>query len=280
MRKAIFIYLTVINIIYAQSELKHEVYFDTNEFRVSDIEKNRLLLFIKDIDSFEIESISIYGFCDDRGSDTYNLNLSQQRADEILSVFAGHSRHESIIERVDGRGKILLIEKESKNPDITRSLNRKVEVIVALKLEIPEGVEVAEVRKPDTPEVLKGELGIGDKVLLQNILFETGNSDITPESKEILEKIAAVLIEQDHLYFTIQGHVCCTKNTRDAVDSRTNKRNLSLARAEYIYNYLVKKGVDKKRMKYVGLRRRFPLGGDPKYDRRVEILITYIAEKK
>jgi hypothetical protein len=33
-------------------------------------------------------------------------------------------------------------------------------------------------------------------------------------------------------------------------------------------------------MKYVGLRRKFPLGGDPKYDRRVEILITYIADKK
>ena len=41
-----------------------------------------------------------------------------------------------------------------------------------------------------------------------------------------------------------------------------------------------RKGVDKKRMKYVGLRRKFPLGGDPKYDRRVEILITYIADKK
>ena len=74
--------------------------------------------------------------------------------------------------------------------------------------------------------------------------------------------------------------MCCTQNSRDAVDKRTQKRNLSVARAKYIYDYLARKGVDKKRMKYVGLRRKFPLGGDPKYDRRVEILITYIADKK
>ena len=29
-------------------------------------------------------------------------------------------------------------------------------------------------------------------------------------------------------------------------------------------------------MNYVGMRRKFPLGGDPKFDRRVEIVITYI----
>ena len=33
-------------------------------------------------------------------------------------------------------------------------------------------------------------------------------------------------------------------------------------------------------MKFVGMRRKFPLGGDPKHDRRVEILITYVANKK
>ena len=82
-----------------------------------------------------------------------------------------------------------------------------------------------------------------------------------------------------NIYFTIQGHVCCTQNSRDAVDKKTQKRNLSVARAKYIYDYLARKGVDKKRMKYVGMRRKFPLGGDPKYDRRVEIVITYIAEE-
>ena len=35
-------------------------------------------------------------------------------------------------------------------------------------------------------------------------------------------------------------------------------------------------GVDKKRMKYIGLKHLYPLGGDTKFDRRVEIEITNI----
>ena len=127
---------------------------------------------------------------------------------------------------------------------------------------------------------LKEDLKVGDKVLLENILFYSGNSTIIPESEETMERIARVLVEQDHIYFTIRGHVCCTKYSRDAVDFKTKKRNLSLVRAKYIYNYLAKRGVDKKRMKYVGMRRKFPLGGDPKYDRRVEILITYASASR
>ena len=37
---------------------------------------------------------------------------------------------------------------------------------------------------------------------------------------------------------------------------------------------------DKRRMKYKGMRRLFPLGGDPKFDRRVEIEITYVADNE
>jgi outer membrane protein OmpA-like peptidoglycan-associated protein len=278
MKKAAFIYLLVSNFICAQNELKHEVYFNTNAYNVSEIEQNRLLLFIEDIENIAVEKISIYGFCDDRGSNAYNLTLSQQRADEIRSIFSRHSQFESLISNVDGKGEILLVVVETTDAHIIRGLNRKAEIIVTPKPVVDDIEEVVEVEEKDTPAILKGELEVGDKVLLENILFNTGNSDIIPESEETLEKIAQVLVEQDHLYFTIQGHVCCTKNSRDAVNSRTKKRNLSLIRAKYIYEYLAEKGVDKKRMKYVGMRRKFPLGGDPKYNRRVEILITYVGK--
>jgi outer membrane protein OmpA-like peptidoglycan-associated protein len=278
MKKAAFIYLLVSNFICAQNELKHEVYFNTNAYNVSEIEQNRLLLFIEDIENIAVEKISIYGFCDDRGSNAYNLTLSQQRADEIRSIFSRHSQFESLISNVDGKGEILLVVVETTDAHIIRGLNRKVEIIVTPKPVVDDIEGVVEVEEKDTPAILKGELEVGDKVLLENILFNTGNSDIIPESEETLEKIAQVLVEQDHLYFTIQGHVCCTKNSRDAVNSRTKKRNLSLIRAKYIYKYLAEKGVDKKRMKYVGMRRKFPLGGDPKYNRRVEILITYVRK--
>ncbi|WP_308991733.1 OmpA family protein [Mariniflexile litorale] len=267
--------------VFSQKELTHEVYFDTDKYDIIPTEESRLLLFISNLSDTDIETISIFGFCDDVGADSYNLKLSQQRANAIKTVFSNNEISEDLISNVDGKGKILLKIVEEKNAIKIRGLNRKVEIIVKPKPPIivevkPEQVEVP--KKKDAPELLKGDLKVGDKIVFENILFKTGYSQIVYESKKNLESIANALVERKDIYFTIQGHVCCTQNSRDAVDRKTKLRNLSEARAEYIYNYFIKKGVDKKRMRHLGLRRKFPLGGDPKFDRRVEIVITYVGK--
>ena len=71
----------------AQELPKHVVYFETDEYGVLETEQNRLLLFVKGLNEDKIKKISIYGFCDDRGSNHYNLILSQQRADAIKKNF-------------------------------------------------------------------------------------------------------------------------------------------------------------------------------------------------
>ena len=273
-KKILYIFFLFGNILFSQTELKHEVYFDTDEYEVSEIENNRLLLFITDIQNQDIYKISIYGFCDDIGSDSYNLQLSQQRANAIKSIFSENEIDNTLISNVDGKGEVLLKTVKTVDADIIRGLNRKVEIIAYVY--IPPRPEL--IKEEETMEsALKGDLKVGDKVVLDNILFKTGYSDVLPESMETLEKIAALLNERNDVYFTIQGHVCCTNKTKDAVDRKTKKRNLSEARARYIYYYLSRKGVSKKRMRYEGMRRKFPLGGDPKYDRRVEILVTKIV---
>lgn len=280
MKKTLLIILLLcINYVLGQHKLIHEVYFETDKYDVLQTEENRLLLFMAALDTIHIEKISIYGFCDDRGADDYNLKLSQDRANAIKSVLADNEISESLITNVDGKGEILL--KLVKEDDLIkiRGLNRKVEIIVTRKQPKKKVVISEEIKKKDTPEILKEPLKIGDKVVFDNILFKNGYSYISSKaSKESLKNIAKVLANKKDVYFTIQGHVCCTQNSRDAVDKQTKKRNLSIARAKYVYDYLAKKGVDKKRMKYVGMRRKFPLGGDPKFDRRVEILITYVGK--
>jgi len=67
--------------------------------------------------------------------------------------------------------------------------------------------------------------------------------------------------------------VCCTEGEDDAVDRKTNKKNLSIARAKFVYDFLLEKGVSSERMSYEGLAHKFPLGGSEDKDRRVEILI-------
>jgi len=285
MNKVFLILFLTINSVYSQKEITHDVYFDTDKYNVPLTEENRLLLFISELDSVDIGKVSIYGFTDDRGTSEYNLELSQNRADAIKEMFSGYGIDRNLITNVDGKGIILL--KVLNENEITkiRGLNRKVEIIVSPKL--PEKKEEKkQVNNTDgnslekTIEDLQKEpLKKGDKIRLDKIYFKTNYSYITAESRKNLENIAKILVEHDNIYFTIQGHVCCTQMSRDAIDKKTKKRNLSVARAQYIYDYLARKGVDKRRMKYVGLRRKFPLGGDPKFDRRVEILVTYVGKK-
>ena len=271
------------NVIFSQKEFTHDVYFDSDKYVVPNTEENRLLLFISNIADIDIESISIYGFCDDVGADTYNLKLSQQRANAIKTIFSNNEISEDLITNVDGKGEVLLKIVNEKNILKIRGLNRKVEIIVKEKTPKPIIIEKPKEVVKDVPKIKtiaehikKDTLKVGDKIVFDNILFKTGYSKVVPSSVKTLTEIAKSLVERDGIYFTIQGHVCCTQNSRDAIDRKTKLRNLSEARAKYIYDYFAKKGVNKRRMRYLGMRRKFPLGGDPKDDRRVEIIITYV----
>jgi len=274
MKKILFLVFLLMNMTHAQTDNTHVVYFETGLFNVPEIEKNRLVLFIQSLKDIEIERIAIYGFCDDRGTDSYNLTLSQNRADAIKKIFSGFGVDDNLISNVDGKGEVLLRVVSSDNINIIRGLNRKVEINVVYKKDLKEPL-----KKEKKPPFLKEGLKVGDKITLDNILFKTGYSYVVKESLPVLEKIAEALRERDDIHFTIQGHVCCTRNERDAVDKGTGKRNLSLARAKYIYDYMVNKGIKRTRMRYVGLKNKYPLGKETKYDRRVEIKITSISNK-
>lgn len=282
MPKLIFLFIFSVNVMMAQSSRQHVVYFETDKYIVPETEKNRLLLFIQNLEIEKVTKISIYGFCDDRGSDNYNLVLSQNRADAIKSVFSLGGIKEELLSNVDGKGEVLLKIVAAEDLNIIRGLNRKVEINVDYKNTKKEETPIVkkEEQKDDRkkPITLESTLLVGDKIVLDKILFRTGYSYVLKESIPVLEKISRILREKNNVYFTIQGHVCCTANGRDAIDRGTGRRNLSLARARYIYEYLMKSGVARKRMKYVGLKHKYPLGGDPKFDRRVEIEITYIKE--
>ena len=278
MKNLVIILFLAGQLLQAQANNAHVVYFETGKYNVPDIETNRLVLFIKNLKDNQIERISIYGFTDDRGSDNYNLTLSQNRANAIKKIFSGFGVDDNLISNVDGKGEVLLRVVSSDNLNIIRGLNRKVEINIEYKEK--EGV-VVEIKEEDigTKQFLSDNIAVGDKITLDNILFKTGYSSLEVESINVLEEIAEALLKRKDIYFTIQGHVCCTNNTGDAIDKKTGKKNLSLARAKYIYEYLIGKGVKKNRMKYVGLRNKYPKGGAAKYDRRVEIKITYISKK-
>ena len=220
-------------------------------------EKARLFSFVKALPKRGLLKIEISGFCDDIGAENYNLVLSQNRANAIRGVFSSLSFFPDKIISVDGKGEVLLNVYPSDDSEIVRSLNRRVDVVVSYL---------------DPATVSETGLNTSSPIVLNNVHFISGYSYLTRGSKEILSSLAKTLTKES-FSFVIQGHVCCTEGKIDAIDKRTKERNLSVARAKYVYDYFLEKGIEKSRMSYEGFGHRFPLGGSADKDRRVEIVV-------
>ena len=85
-------------------EKTHTIYFDTDHYRVTNIEENRLLSFIATLSERPVLGIDIFGFFDDIGASSYNLSLSQKRAEEIKKILLSNFIDERKITSVDGKG--------------------------------------------------------------------------------------------------------------------------------------------------------------------------------
>lgn len=269
MRRSLYILLLLVsNLAIAQEETVYSVYFDVNKFNLDDKQGNNVVAFIKAIDTSRIESIQIYGYCDDRGKDEYNYKLSTNRANTIRDTLLGRGIKNKIIVTIEGKGRILL-EEDIDNVSEARSKNRRVDVMVNFRPLPPPKLE------PGVYNALKKDLIAGDRVYLDNILFERGSSKLTTKSKAELDKMARFLMKYKNLQFEIQGHICCTPTfQKEAIDKDTRKRELSKNRAFAVYKYLVSKKISPNRMTYKGYGNTVPLGKGTEYDRRVELVIT------
>ena len=259
MTKPFFLFLFLFPFVcFSQFNLEHSIYFVIDEYFMGQTEKARLYSFAESLSKENLLKIEISGFCDDVGAEKYNLVLSQNRADAIKKVFSLLSFFPDKIVSVDGKGEILLSFYPSENPEIVRSLNRRVDVVVSYL---------------DPAAVAKARASLPGLIVLENVHFITGYSYLTRGSKETLNRLVEDL-KKESFSFIIQGHVCCTDGNIDAIDKRTRERNLSVARAKFVYDYFLDRGIEKNRMSYEGLAHRFPLGGSVDKDRRVEISVS------
>ncbi len=93
---------------------------------------------------------------------------------------------------------------------------------------------------------------VGKKVVLNNILFELGKSVLTSGSYEELNKLVTILQDSPQMTIEISGH---TDNTGSPVINA----KLSNDRAKTVVDYLVKKGIDIKRLTYKGYGSEQPI---------------------
>jgi outer membrane protein OmpA-like peptidoglycan-associated protein len=86
---------------------------------------------------------------------------------------------------------------------------------------------------------------VGKKVVLNNILFETGKSILTSSSSTELDRLYNILIDNAQMRIEISGHT-------DKTGSEPMNFSLSEARAKSVVEYLVRKGIDRSRLEYKG----------------------------
>ncbi|WP_396179029.1 OmpA family protein [Flavobacterium sp.] len=262
--------LLFIGMLQAQEEVIHSVYFEFDKFSLKPEQLQGVVDFIRTTDSTRIETIEIFGYCDDRGKDAYNFKLSQNRANTIQEEFLKNGITNKVIVTIEGKGRIMIDDDIVENIPEVRSKNRRVDVVLNLK-------PLPKIQLPGYYNSIQKNHVVGDHIYLDNLLFDRGSSVLTFKSKADLAKLAKLLLRHKNIEFEIQGHICCTpRYQKEAVDRHTGKRKLSHNRAEAVYKYLILKKVPKSRMTFKGYGNSVPLGKGTEYDRRVELVITKI----
>lgn len=132
-----------------------------------------------------------------------------------------------------------------------------------------EKIEGAQVESIEDGQALK-------VVMTSGILFATGKSDLSFDSRASLDKLALSLQNQPDTDIKIYGHTDSTGS--DAINNPLSQR-----RAESVYHYLTRKGVSRLRMEAKGFGSSQPIEDNStswgrEQNRRVEIYI-YPNEK-
>lgn len=134
-------------------------------------------------------------------------------------------------------------------------------------LDVTDIHEYAEVSR----NLLLTPIQVGQIIALNNLFFVQSKPDILPESMPELERLYKILMDKPNLEIELGGH---TDN--QGVYSANMK--LSQERAEAVMQYLIERGVDKKRLKAVGYGPTKPVASNANAEsrqsnRRVEVKI-------
>lgn len=235
------------------------LYFDVSKSELSIEELNKLTTFCE-THSKTAKEILIAAYADSTGSSAYNQTLSAKRMEEVQSHLVNTRASLKSIIKASALGETIKFGNDLKQ-------NRCVEMVF-----------VNEEKKSINN---LGAYAKGEKIVLENILFENNTNVFLPSSLPALQSLLETLRANPDVKIMIQGHVCCGGNNPDydGVVFGELKIKISEARAKAVCDYLLENGIENNRLKYKGLSFKYPRvfpensDEDRAKNRRVEIEI-------
>ena len=256
------LFILIFTFLNSQAQDKLTVFFDFDQSTLNAIANTQLQNWVNENPNIEV--LKIYGFCDWKGSNSYNDSLSLRRIATVVEFLKSKQIKVNDNYEIRGFG-------EDFEQSKVQAENRKV-LIVYDKLKTE---KINESRFFDENTSLFDQFktaNVGDVIRLKNITFLNMTPRILPKSKTVLYDLLCALQDNPKLKIEIQGHICCQKGY--------DINDLSVLRARAIYNYLVGQKINRKRLSYKGFGTSKPLHTIPEKssfeeeeNRRVEILI-------
>jgi len=241
----------------AQEQL--DVFFDFDRFNINQEAQHQLENWLAT--SKDIEVTKIYGYCDWKGSNTYNDALSLQRVQSVYNFLKSKNTTIRPDYEVKGFG-------EDFEQSRVQAINRKVTIVYTKIIPIPP--PIAPVLFTLSEEVKAAKPG--DIIRLKNMNFLNNSAVMVPKSKPVLVDLLCVLEENPKLKIEIQGHICC--------QLQKDINGISTARARAVYVYLLRNKIDRRRISFKGFGITKPIHKIPEKseaeedeNRRVEIKI-------
>ena len=176
---------------------------------------------------------------------------SRTREAELARTDATYARTEAEVARMEAAAAMEQVDRERMNTDAAmQEANELQQQIAALNA-----------RTTDRGLVMT----LGD------VLFASGKSDLKPGAINNLDKLTVFLNKYPERSVTIEGHT-------DSVGSEALNLELSQRRAEAVKAYLVRQGVDAKRVLAAGKGESLPVASNDsaaerQQNRRVEIIV-------
>lgn len=255
--------------LFGQTKIK-SFYFDNDQSVPTEYSKNQLQAFKKSFDAKEFIILEIYSYTDSAGTLQHNDSLAKRRL-KYVTDYLGVETNSKVLLKPYGL---------DRKYDVTNYKSwRRVDIYFSFEVKNSDSAGISDqvtdsslISNNKVQEIVNDKIELLDEKMdltlpyILNIEFVEGTSKIEKESYPEIKKLADYLHSNPSVKILIRGHVCCGNNMR-----------ISKNRARSIYNKLIKLGIDKNRLDYVGISNKEPLvfpektNEDRQRNRRVDI---------